>query len=78
MDVRHCDFMPQFLQDQNQTYRIRPAGHAGEHAIARIEHFVFSNGPADLKRKFGEHGEKCRRADSNRRPKDYETFALTA
>ena len=77
IDVRHRNVVSELFQNQEQAYGIRPAGHACEHTIVRNQHVVAGNGVADLERKLGDHRKKCRRADSNRRPKDYETFALT-
>src|SRR5215470_1963422 len=76
VQMRDRDFISEFLQGKRHTDGVRAAGYSGQNAVVRNKHVVFVDGLADLCDKFRKHG-KCRRADSNRRPKDYETFALT-
>ena len=73
--------VPEFPQNQEEGRGICSTGNADQDAVPRCEHLMPGNGFTNLADE-GNHGliiacGKCRRTDSNRRPKDYETFALT-
>ena len=76
-----CKSVAQFVESKQKSGRVRPPGNAGKDSILQCKHAVPGDCFANLADE-GKHGPiiawgECRRTDSNRRPKDYETFALT-